>query len=42
MSLTTIFVGLLSAFLLFASSIKIPGWQKFVLAAQLASSKNTA
>lgn len=36
MSLITIFVGLLSAFFLFASSIKIFGWQKFIFETQLA------
>ena len=36
MTLITIFVGLLSAFFLFASSIKILGWQKFVFETQLA------
>jgi len=36
MSLITVFVGLLSAFFLFASSIKILGWQKFIFETQLA------
>jgi len=36
MTMTTIFVGLLSAFFLFASSIKIFGWQKFIFETQLA------
>lgn len=35
MNLTTVFVGLLSAFFLFASSIKIFGWQKFIFETQL-------
>ena len=35
MTITTIFVGLLSAFFLFASSIKILGWQKFIFETQL-------
>jgi len=34
MSLTTTIVGLLSAFFLFASSIKIFGWQKFIFETQ--------
>lgn len=36
MTLITIFVGLLSAFFLFASSIKILGWQKLIFETQLA------
>lgn len=36
MSVQTIFIGLLSAFFLFASSIKIFGWQKFIFETQLA------
>ena len=36
MTLITIFVGLLSAFFLFASSIKILGWQKMIFETQLA------
>lgn len=32
----TIIIGLLSAFFLFASSIKILGWQKFIFETQLA------
>ncbi len=36
MSLITIFIGLLSAFFLFASSIKIFGWQKMIFETQLA------
>lgn len=36
MTLITISVGLLSAFFLFASSIKILGWQKFIFETQLA------
>ncbi len=36
MTLITIFVGLLSAFFLFASSIKILGWQRFIFETQLA------
>ncbi len=36
MSLITIFIGLLSAFFLFASSIKILGWQKLIFETQLA------
>lgn len=36
MSLITVFVGLLSVFFLFASSIKILGWQKFIFETQLA------
>lgn len=35
MTLISIFVGLLSAFFLFASSIKIFGWQKFIFDTQL-------
>ena len=35
MTLITIFVGLLSAFFLFASSIKILGWQKMIFETQL-------
>ncbi len=36
MTLIKIFVGLLSAFFLFASSIKILGWQKMIFETQLA------
>ena len=36
MTLTTILTGLLSLFFLFASSIKILGWQKFIFETQLA------
>ena len=36
MTFITIPVGLLSAFFLFASSIKILGWQKFIFETQLA------
>lgn len=36
MTLMTIIVGLLSAFFLFASSIKILGWQKMIFETQLA------
>ena len=36
MSLTTVFVGLLSAIFLFASSIKILGWQRKIFEIQLA------
>ena len=36
MTFITISVGLLSAFFLFASSIKILGWQKFIFETQLA------
>ncbi|UWP89152.1 DoxX family protein [Aliiroseovarius crassostreae] len=36
MSLITVFVGLLSVFFLFASSIKILGWQKLIFETQLA------
>ncbi|WP_170327426.1 DoxX family protein [Ruegeria arenilitoris] len=36
MNVITVFVGLLSVFFLFASSIKIFGWQKFIFEAQLA------
>lgn len=36
MTLITLFVGLLSAFFLFARSIKILGWQKFIFETQLA------
>ena len=36
MTFITILVGLLSAFFLFASSIKILGWQKFIFETQLA------
>jgi len=36
MTLITLFVGLLSAFFLFASSIKILGWQQFIFKTQLA------
>jgi len=36
MSLITIFTGLLSAFFLFASSVKIFGWQRFIFETQLA------
>jgi hypothetical protein len=36
MSIITIFVGLLSAFFLFASSIKILGWQKMIFDTQVA------
>ncbi|MFV1876175.1 DoxX family protein [Nioella sp.] len=36
MTLIIIFVALLSAFFVFASSIKILGWQKFIFETQLA------
>jgi hypothetical protein len=36
MELKTVIVGLLSAFFLFASSIKIMGWQKMIFETQLA------
>ena len=36
MDLTVIAIGLLSAFFLFASSIKILGWQKIIFETQLA------
>ena len=36
MTLITICIGLLSAFFLFASSIKILGWQKMIFETQLA------
>lgn len=36
MTPTTIIIGLLSAFFLFASSIKILGWQKMIFETQLA------
>jgi hypothetical protein len=36
MNIITIFVALLSAFFLFASSVKILGWQKFIFETQLA------
>lgn len=36
MTLMTIIIGLLSAFFLFASSIKILGWQKMIFETQLA------
>ncbi|NOC93866.1 DoxX family protein [Ruegeria sp. HKCCD6604] len=36
MNVITVFVGLLSVFFLFASSIKIFGWQKFVFETQQA------
>lgn len=35
MTLTLVFIGLLSAFFLFASSIKIFGWQKTIFEVQL-------
>lgn len=35
MTITTVFVGLLSLFFLFASSVKILGWQKFIFETQL-------
>lgn len=35
MTIVTVFTGLLSAFFLFASSIKIFGWQKFIFETQL-------